>query len=97
VSINWNLPPGCSPRDIPGNRPEDEAWERAMEEAQERADRGDFADDRINAMLDMEQTGGLFDEDKWLEGRIYKEAERILEAAADDGYSGPDTLEEEMY
>ncbi len=25
---NSNLPPGCSVSDIPGNRPEDEAWER---------------------------------------------------------------------
>ena len=23
-----NLPPGCSVNDIPGNRPEDEAWEK---------------------------------------------------------------------
>ena len=31
--MNWNLPPGCSPNDIPGNRPIDLAWERAYEEA----------------------------------------------------------------
>lgn len=24
----YNLPPGCSVSDIPGNRPEDEAWEK---------------------------------------------------------------------
>lgn len=24
----WNLPPGVSVSDIPGNRPEDEEWER---------------------------------------------------------------------
>jgi hypothetical protein len=23
----YNLPPGCSVSDIPGNRPEDQAWE----------------------------------------------------------------------
>ena len=23
----FNMPPGCSPSDIPGNRPEDMAWE----------------------------------------------------------------------
>lgn len=27
----WNLPPGVSVSDIPGNRPEDEAWERLMD------------------------------------------------------------------
>ena len=26
-----NLPPGCSPSDIPGNRPEDEAWEQVFD------------------------------------------------------------------
>jgi len=27
-----NLPPGCSDRDIPGNRPEDEMIEKAIEQ-----------------------------------------------------------------
>lgn len=26
--FGWDLPPGVSPSDIPGNRPEDEAWEK---------------------------------------------------------------------
>ncbi len=26
--FGWDLPPGCRISDIPGNRPEDEAWER---------------------------------------------------------------------
>ena len=25
--FGWNLPPGVSPSDIPGNRPEDAEWE----------------------------------------------------------------------
>jgi len=31
----WNLPPGCSVRDIPGNRIEDEAWEKLCGELDE--------------------------------------------------------------
>jgi hypothetical protein len=27
----WNLPPGCNDYDLPGNRPEDEAWEYWLE------------------------------------------------------------------
>lgn len=30
MSFGWNLPPGVGPRDLPGNRPEDEAWERLL-------------------------------------------------------------------
>lgn len=26
--FGWDLPPGCRLSDIPGNRPEDEAWEK---------------------------------------------------------------------
>ncbi len=26
--FGWDLPPGCRVSDIPGNRPEDEAWEK---------------------------------------------------------------------
>lgn len=29
--FGWDLPPGCRVSDIPGNRPEDEAWERMYE------------------------------------------------------------------
>jgi len=29
--IGWNLPPGCSESDIPGNRPEDMAFEEFWE------------------------------------------------------------------
>ena len=28
----WNLPPGCNVSDIPGNRPEDEAWENLCQD-----------------------------------------------------------------
>jgi hypothetical protein len=28
----FNLPPGCNVSDIPGNRPEDEAWEKITDE-----------------------------------------------------------------
>jgi len=28
---NWNLPPGCSDADIPGNRPIDQEWEKLIE------------------------------------------------------------------
>lgn len=28
--FGWDLPPGCSVSDIPGNRPEDEAWEKVI-------------------------------------------------------------------
>lgn len=31
----WNLPPGVSTRDLPGNRPEDEAWDQLIQEAAE--------------------------------------------------------------
>jgi len=30
-----SLPPGCTPSDIPGNRPEDVAWEKFMEKEAE--------------------------------------------------------------
>jgi hypothetical protein len=26
TKFGWDLPPGCNVSDIPGNRPEDEAW-----------------------------------------------------------------------
>ena len=29
--FGWDLPPGVSVSDIPGNRPEDEAWENIYE------------------------------------------------------------------
>lgn len=29
--FGWDLPPGCRVSDIPGNRPEDEAWENIYE------------------------------------------------------------------
>lgn len=29
--FGWDLPPGCSVSDIPGNRPEDAEWERIEE------------------------------------------------------------------
>lgn len=29
--FGWDLPPGCRVSDIPGNRPEDEAWEGIVE------------------------------------------------------------------
>jgi hypothetical protein len=29
--FGWDLPPGCSVSDIPGNRPEDVEWERIEE------------------------------------------------------------------
>lgn len=29
--MSSNFPPGCSANDIPGNRPEDEAWERVVD------------------------------------------------------------------
>ena len=29
-TFGWDLPPGCSVSDIPGNRPEDEAWEKVI-------------------------------------------------------------------
>lgn len=32
-TFGWELPPGVSERDIPGNRPEDEAWEHAVDKA----------------------------------------------------------------
>lgn len=31
----FNLPPGCKVSDLPGNRPEDEAFEKALQEAEE--------------------------------------------------------------
>jgi hypothetical protein len=30
MMTGFNLPPGCSVTDIPGNRPQDEAWEVAV-------------------------------------------------------------------
>ncbi len=33
-----NLPPGCSPNDIPGNRPEDEAWDDLVQQISRCAD-----------------------------------------------------------
>ena len=30
--FGWDLPPGCSPSDIPGNRPEDEARDKMIDE-----------------------------------------------------------------
>ena len=33
--MSSNLPPGVSVSDIPGNRPEDEAWERLIERISE--------------------------------------------------------------
>lgn len=29
--FGWDLPPGCSVSDIPGNRPEDEAYEKMLD------------------------------------------------------------------
>ena len=29
--FGWGLPPGCRVSDIPGNRPEDEAWDIMMD------------------------------------------------------------------
>lgn len=29
--FGWDLPPGCKVSDIPGNRPEDEAWDKMMD------------------------------------------------------------------
>ena len=31
MNSGWNLPPGCFERDLPGNRPEDEAFEAFMD------------------------------------------------------------------
>ena len=30
--VGWDLPPGCSPPDIPGNRPEDATWEKIVDD-----------------------------------------------------------------
>ena len=36
TDFGWDLPPGCRVTDIPGNRPEDEAWEHYWDEEQDR-------------------------------------------------------------
>ena len=30
--FGWDLPPGVNASDIPGNRPEDEAWDKTLDE-----------------------------------------------------------------
>jgi hypothetical protein len=51
----WNLPPGCSTRDLPGNRPEDEAGEAfydsfyEMEEEARKA-HPEMGDDYVEAL-----------------------------------------------
>ncbi len=50
----WNLPPGCSVRDIPGNRPEDEAQEALLDELYEQIAKhlgGASADEAVSGPL----------------------------------------------
>lgn len=46
----WNLPPGCSTSDLPGNRPEDLAAEAAMEWADEQLAR--LSPDQIRIVIE---------------------------------------------
>lgn len=50
--FGWDLPPGCSTSDIPGNRPEDEAWEVILNGFWDKKDRGE---DKKKALEDAPQ------------------------------------------
>lgn len=76
--FGWDLPPGCSVSDIPGNRPEDEAYEKMMDdfyaklskEEQEKAEPlVDIIAKAINYGIDigMEQAKDIEEENKFYE------------------------------
>lgn len=61
-----NLPPGCSPSDIPGNTPEDEAWDRLFNDmleigltAREARARWDSAPQLLRALKHSQESDGL--------------------------------------
>lgn len=50
----FNLPPGVSVSDIPGNRPEDEAYDRLVQKLDEAVSSGGgYAHNRVSAILRM--------------------------------------------
>lgn len=51
---NFNLPPGCSSSDIPGNRPEDIAWEEFLEERYPEIDDEELSRRRPEIELEFE-------------------------------------------
>jgi len=74
----FNMPPGCSPQDIPGNRPEDGTWEEAWDWACARIDQEGLTPEEFRRAIlvgvaaikaEQEAVQDIW-KDGWHEGRV---------------------------